>query len=274
MIAETRTAEDTAVGLRAGSLEMRLARDEADVDAVKALRYRVFYEEMAAIPDPVAAARHRDFDQFDGICDHLLVIDRAKGGGEVAVVGTYRLLRRSVAERLGRFYSADEYDISDVVAVDGEIVELGRSCVDADYRNRATIQMLLRGLGAYVQRYGIVVMFGCASFPGVEPRQQALQLSYLHHHRLAPAGLRPRALPDRYVDMDLMRPEAIDQRAAVAALPPLIKGYVRAGCFVGDGAVIDRQFHTIDVCIVLEVDRLAEKFRHRYQGGAGDSSGG
>lgn len=274
VIAEAQRSSDLTAGLHAGSLEVRLARDAADVDAVEALRYRVFYEEMDAVPGPTAGARRRDFDRFDEVCDHLLVIDHARGAGQGAVVGTYRLLRRSVAARFGRFYSADEYDIGDIVAVDGEILELGRSCVDADYRNRSTIQLLLRGLGAYVQRYDIVVMFGCASLPGVEPRAQALPLSYLHHFHLAPPELRPRALAERYVDMNLMPPEAIDQRAALAALPPLVKGYVRAGCLVGDGAVIDPQFHSVDVCIVLQVDRVAEKFRQRYEGGTGDVAGG
>ncbi len=265
---------DIVSGLRAGSLEVRLARTAAEVDALQALRYRVFYEEMDAVPDAARARRRRDFDDFDAVCDHLLVIDCERGADGTAVVGCFRLLRRSVAETLGRFYSADEYDISVLTALDGELLELGRSCVDANYRTRATIQLLLRGIGAYVQRYDIVLMFGCASLPGVEPQAVALPLAYLHHNHPAPPELRPRALPERYVDMDLMPPEAIDRRAAIAALPPMIKAYVRAGCAVGDGAVIDRQFGTVDVCIVLTTDRLTRRFRHRYEGGAGEAANG
>ena len=261
-------------GLRAGSLEVFLARGEADVDASQALRYRVFYEEMDAEPSAEMIARRRDFDGFDAVCDHLLVVDHERGAGEDAVVGTYRLLRRSVAEPFGRFYTNDEYDIGTLTAVEGEILELGRSCVDAAYRNRATIQLLLRGIAAYVQRYDINLMFGCASLPGVELRALALPLSYLHHMHLAPVELRSRARPERYVDMDLMPREAIDERAAVAALPPLIKGYVRAGCLVGDGAVIDHQFHTVDVCVVLRTDRVNERFRQRYEGGTGEPAVG
>ncbi len=266
-------AEDITQRLRAGSLEVRLASSEAEVDAVQALRYRVFYEEMNAVPSAEAAARRRDFDRWDAICDHLLVIDRKRGPGKDPVVGAYRLLRRSQAEANGRFYTAGEYDIANLGAVEGEILELGRSCVDGAYRNRSTIQLLLRGIGAYVRRHDIVLMFGCASLPGVEPRDIALPLSWLYHNRLAPPELRPRALPGRYVSMNLMAPDTIDRRAALADLPPLIKGYLRAGCFVGDGAVIDHQFHTIDVCIVLKVDRVADKFRQRYAGGTGEPSG-
>ncbi|MFQ5958042.1 MAG: GNAT family N-acetyltransferase [Alphaproteobacteria bacterium] len=270
MKAELKPAEDIIEGLRAGSLEVRLAQSAADVDAVQALRYRVFYEEMDAVPNAQGSARHRDSDHFDEICDHLLVLDHERGPGEEGAIGTYRLLRRSVADAHGGFYSAGEYDIAKLVAVDGELLELGRSCVDAAYRNRATIQLLLRGIGAYVRRYDIVLMFGCASLPGVEPRDVALQLSCLYHNHLAPSELRPRALPGRYVGMDLIPADAIDRRAALAALPPLIKGYLRAGCLVGDGAVIDHQFHTIDVCVVLLTNQVTEKFRHRYEGGTGE----
>ncbi len=263
MVEESLT-EDTAEGLRAGSLEVRLARSQSEVDALQALRYRVFYEEMDAVPDAAKAARRRDFDRFDEICDHLLVVDYERGAGGDAVVGTYRLLRRSVAERYGRFYSSDEYDISTLVALDGELLEVGRSCVDAAYRNRATIQLLLRGIAAYVQRYDINLMFGCASLPGVEPGTMALPLSYLVHNHLAPPELRPVALPERYVDMNLMAPETIDERAALAELPPIIKGYLRAGCFVGDGAVIDHQFGTVDVCMVIDTACVTDRFRQHY----------
>ena len=276
---EASLTEDAADGLRAGSLKVRLARGQADVDAAQALRYRVFYEEMDAVPDTAKAARRRDFDRFDDICDHLLVVDnepgpnhRGRAGG--AVVGTYRLLRRSAAERHGRFYSADEYDIGALVARDGELLEVGRSCVDAAYRDRATIQLLLRGIAAYVQRHSVNLLFGCASLPGVDPAAMALPLSYLAQNHLAPPALRPIALRERYVDMNLMPPEAIDARAALGALPPLIKGYLRAGGFVGDGAVIDHQFGTVDVCVVVAIDHVTEKFRHRYEGGTGGRATG
>jgi len=270
---ERNQLDDIAAGLRAGSLEVRLARDDDEIAAAQGLRYRVFYREMSAEPSAAMAAAGRDFDDFDAVCDHLLVLDHAAPGrSDPVIVGTFRLLRRSVARRFGRFYSADEYDIARLVAVEGEILELGRSCVDAAYRNRATIQLLLRGIGAYVARHRIVLMFGCASLPGVDPDALALPLAYLHHHHLAPSALRPRALPERHVPMDRLPREAIDPRAALAALPPMIKGYLRAGCRVGDGAVIDHQFHTVDVCIVLDIDQVTDKFRHRYEGGTGETA--
>lgn len=266
--------DDLFEGLRAGSLELRLARDARDVDAAQALRYRVFYDEMAAQPTAEMAARRRDFDEFDDICDHLLVVNHDPQQGGPTVVGTYRVLLRSVADSHGRFYTASEYDISRILALDGELLELGRSCVDAAFRNRATMHLLLRGIGLYVSCYDVVLMFGCASLPGVDPDSLALPLSYLYHRHLAPPALRPRALAKQYAAMDLLPSERIDERAALVALPPLIKGYLRAGGYVGDGAVVDEQFQTTDVCIVVKVDQVNEKFRHRYERGIGEPASG
>lgn len=251
--------------LRTGSLEVRLAETSAEVEAAQALRYRVFYEEMDARPSREMARQHRDFDAFDAVCDHLLVIDHAIGPGAKGVVGTYRLIRRSAAARLGGFYSASEFDIGRLIDYPGEVLELGRSCVDAGYRTRPTMQLLWRGLAAYVFQYDIALMFGCASLAGTDPDQLALPLSYLYYHHLAPPALRARALPDRYVDMRLMPPEAVDPRSAVNLLPPLIKGYLRLGGFVGDGAVIDRQFNTTDVCIIVKTDLVTDKYYRHYE---------
>lgn len=250
-------------GIVLGPFELRLARNEADVRAVQRLRYRVFYEEMKAKPIGTMEAEKRDFDAFDEICDHLLVTDSKKTGDE-AVVGTYRLLRRSVAERHGRFYTEDEYDIAKLLAVEGELVELGRSCVDLNYRAGAVVQALLRGLGAYTSQYDIRLMFGCASLHGTDPDELALPLSYLHHHLRAPEHLRARAVPERYVEMNRIPDSELDPRAGAASLPPLVKGYARAGCRFGDGAVIDEQFNTTDVCVVLDVAATDDKYRARY----------
>jgi len=251
--------------LRAGNLALRLARDAAEIDAAQALRYRVFYEEMAAVPSAEAQARRRDVDSFDPFCDHLLVIDADLGEGPEAVVGTYRLLRRAGAARHGSFYSAAEYDIAALEAWPGEVLELGRSCVDARYRTRPTIDLLWRGIAAYVFRNDIGLMFGCASLHGTDPQALAQPLAYLFHNHLAPPALRARALPARYVAMDALPAAAVDRRRALAMLPPLIKGYLRLGGYVGDGAVIDRDFNTIDVCIIVETARVTQKYYSHYE---------
>ena len=259
------------VDLSIGDLEIRLAESEAEIAAAQALRYRVFYEEMTATPSPEMAAARRDFDSFDPYCDHLIVIDARKGQGAAGIVATYRLMRRAAAEKRGQFYSIDEYDISAIVAHDGEILELGRSCVDAAYRSKAVMQLLWKGISEYVFHYGIEIMFGCASFPGTDRATHAAALSYLYHRHLAPPEFRPRAVPERYVSMNILPWEEIDERRALAALPPLIKGYLRLGGFVGDGAVIDHQFGTIDVSVIVVTELVSDKYYKHYARTEGES---
>jgi putative hemolysin len=258
-------ARDRVVDIRSGPLQVRLAKTAADIDAVQALRYRIFYESLGARPLPEMLRRRRDFDRFDNDCDHLLVLDHGNGRGSNPVVGTYRLLRRAAAHRLGGFYSADEYDIAPLVAHEGEILELGRSCVDAAYRQRPAMQLLWNGIAAYVFHYDITLLFGCASLPGTDPDMLATPLSYLHYYHLAPSALRPRALSERYVDMRRLSFGAIDPGPALSALPPLIKGYLRLGGFIGDGAVIDEQFNTTDVCILVKTDLVTAKYSRHYE---------
>ena len=258
-------------GIRHGALEVRLARGHDEVEAAQRLRYTVFYDEMGALPTPEMRAEHRDFDRFDEFCDHLLVLDH--DGGQPRVIGTYRLLRGSVAARFNGFYTATEFDISPLTSVSGEILELGRACVDAEFRSRSSMQLLWRGIASYVNHYGIKLMFGCASLPGTDPAKLARPLSYLHYNHLAPEAIRARALPDRYIATNILPPQLVDAQAAVAeldaratlsALPPLIKGYLRLGGMIGDGAVIDPVFQTTDVCIIVVTDRLAEKYFNHY----------
>jgi putative hemolysin len=256
---------DEGIGeLRAGNLGLRIARSPEELDAAQALRYRVFYEELGARPDPVAAASGRDRDVYDAVADHLLVVDHDLGHGPRCVVGTYRLIRREAADAIGRFYSADEYDMDVIERFPGRVLELGRSCVDSAYRGRAAMQLLWRGIAAYIFIHNIDLMFGCASLPGTDVDLLAPDLTYLHSHHLAPPDIRLRALPERFVDMQRMDPAAIDGRKILTGLPPLIKGYLRLGGFVGDGAVIDHQFNTTDVAVVVQSDLVTGKYYRHY----------
>lgn len=253
-----------------GSLEVRLAETTAEVEQAQRLRYRVFYQEMSAIPSPAMRDTLRDFDRFDDVCDHLLVLDRAvhEEDGRPAVVGTYRLMRDADAARIGGFYTASEYDISPMLAglpQETRFLELGRSCILKSYRSRpSAMQLLWRGLMAYVARFNIDLMFGCASLHGTDPDQLALPLSYLHHFHRIPPAVRVRARPELYVEMNRLPKEAIDEREALRSLPPMIKGYVRAGCKIGDGAVIDRQFGTTDVFIYFPLSNIDARYKSRF----------
>ncbi len=251
--------------LRAGNLGVRLAVTDEELDAVQALRYRVFYQELGATADAATGATHRDRDAFDAVADHLLVVDHDLGEGAEGVVGTYRLIQQSAADRLGGFYSEGEYDISVLRRFPGQLLELGRSCTDAAYRSRSVMQLLWRGIAAYVFHYGIDLMFGCASLYGTDPDALAAELSYLATYHLAPAAIRPRALEPLYVPMHRCEQALVDRRRALHALPPLVKGYLRLGGFVGDGAVIDRQFNTTDIAVVVQTDLVTEKYYRHYE---------
>lgn len=250
---------------RIGSLEVRLARTAREVKRAQRLRYNVFYEEMSAVPDARSMLTKRDRDAFDLMCDHLLVLDHAAETGpkgKPKVVGTYRLLRQDVAQRHGGFYTASEFDILPILEAHAgkRFLELGRSCVLPPYRNKRTVELLWHGIWTYVLHHRIDVLFGCASLEGTDPRRLALPLSFLHHHAPAPVEWRARAVPQRFVSMDRMSKGAIDAKAALHALPPLLKGYLRLGATFGDGAVIDYQFGTTDVLVMLPVSAISERY--------------
>lgn len=241
------------------TFEIRLAKTDAELDAAQALRYQVFYEEMGATASIEVKLRKRDFDPFDAVCDHLLVFDKSDPD-KLNVVGTYRLMRRSVALEHFGFYSEQEYDIAPLLSYPGEIVELGRSCVAADYRAKGVMQLLWRGLAEYLAAHRIDLMFGCASLPGRDPARWGAVLKELHADYLAGPTLRARAVESRYVDM-----AAYDDGSQEGeGLPPLMKGYLRVGAVVGDGAVIDEQFSTVDVMIIVETEKLTAKYARHY----------
>lgn len=257
---------------RIGDLEVRLAHSRRDIKRAQRLRYQVFYEEMSAKPSLAAQMRRRDEDPYDAICDHLLVVDTSARAvhsqswtyrPRPAVVGTYRVLRQEVAQRRLGFYTQGEYDIAPLIAQKSpryRFMELGRSCVLKPYRNKRSVELLWHGLWTYVREHKVDVMIGCASFEGTDPKAHAMALSFLHHNALAPPEWRCRAHDHLYVPMDLLPREKVDAKAALKTLPPLIKGYLRLGAFVGDGAVIDHQFGTTDVLIILPVEKIDPRY--------------
>ena len=223
------------------------------------MRWDVFYQERGA---QQLGNKPLDCDPYDPVCDHLLVEDSASGIPEV--VGTYRLLRQSVAAARAGFYSAGEYDLTPLAGSLGEQLELGRSCVASEYRDAGTIQLLWHGIASYLSQNQITTMFGCASFQGIEPEAHADTLSYLWHNHLAPPKLRARALNERYVEMARLPLGSYDPRQAMRKLPPLIKAYLRVGAQVGDGAVIDHQFNTVDIFIVMPVAEISDRYLGRF----------
>ena len=134
----------------------------------------------------------------------------------------------------------------------------------APYRNRPTVELLWHGIMNYVALHNLDVMFGCASFGTTDVESLALPLSYLHHYHGAPEEWSVSALPERYVEMNRIPKDEIELRPAVRRLPPMIKGYIRAGCYIGDGAVGDWQFGTTDVLILFPVSQISERYASKF----------
>lgn len=259
-------AESRLLG-RIGTLEARLARDAGEIDAAQKVRFRVFHEELGAQAHMADAQDRRDADRFDALCDHLLVIDTALGGPDhQRIVGTYRLLRQERARKAGGFYSETEFELATLVARHPHLrfLELGRSCVLPGYRSRRTIELLWQGIWAYVRHHRIDVMTGCASFPGTVPAVHAQALSFLAQSCPAQGDWHVSAVTSRRSAMDLMPAEAIDARAALAAMPPLIKGYLRLGAKIGEGCVVDHDFGTTDVFVVMPVEAISARYISYY----------
>lgn len=244
--------------------EIRLARTDDEVVKAQSLRYHIFYELMGAVSSPENAILKRDVDRFDAVCDHLLVINTKTGD----VVGNYRLLCADSTQDADYFYSSQEYDIRPMLAAAAsecdKVMELGRSCVHPDYRSNSILQMLWRGIVTYAMVKKAGLMFGCASFSGTDLVGIQEDLACLHHFRLAPEQWRATARPELYVPMasDMMTGDRLPktEQAFLSKMPPLIKGYLRLGAWVGDGAVIDKDFSTTDILIILPVANISQRY--------------
>ena len=246
--------------------EVRLAESADDVAAAQRLRYKVFVEEMGAEVTESEHASRLETDNFDPYFEHLLLIDTFATGDPLdKVCGVYRLMRGSAARAGIGFYGASEYDLSKLANMDRETLELGRSCIAKEHRGGFGMHMLWNALGDYVTKHNIGVLFGVASFHSADPAPIAEALSYLHHNHLAPPELRVKAKPEHYVDMNQIPVDQVDKRRALQLTPSLIRAYLRLGGFVGEGAYIDHDFNTVDVCLIMDTQKMTDKYRAFYQ---------
>lgn len=243
-------------------IETKIAETEDEFRAAAQLRYDVFVDELGGDGAGVDHDLRQEHDAFDTHATQLIALDRACGD---KVVGVYRLMTSEMAERAGRFYSENEYDLTAIKASGRKVLELGRSCVRSEYRGSNTMFHLWQGLGAFVADHQIEILFGVASFHGTDPQRYAQSLSNLAANYQAPDSLNARSRV--YQTMALLEPSQIDKGLAVQDTPPLIKSYLRLGGVVGDGAYIDHQFNTIDVCLIMDTAKLSEKHRKLYAAG-------
>jgi putative hemolysin len=246
--------------------QIRIATSERDLKAAQRLRYRVFVEELGGDGALVDHENRLERDEFDPVVDHLCLIDSRRSAEELDhVVGVYRLLPGTRAAEFGRFYCDAEYDLTPLRNSGRSLLELGRSCVDPEYRGGSGMFLLWNALADYVLDLDIEVLFGVASFHGTDIDVLAPSLSWLHQKHLAPPELRPRARPEGYQDMDLIPADRIDRREAMVNMPALIKAYLRLGGQVGQGAYLDRAFNTTDVFLLMDTAAMSDKHRKFYE---------
>jgi L-ornithine Nalpha-acyltransferase len=248
---------------------VRLTRSEREVEIAQALRFQVFYEELNAVADAASVNSQTDADSFDDFCDHLIVVRMGESVNDERfrvddgeLVGTYRLLRQSVAEENGGFYTQSEFNLTPLLQSkpDLNFLELGRSCVLKPFRTKPVVELLWQGIWNYVRLYKLDVMMGCASLEGTDLKTHASTLDFLARNCAAPPEWNVRALPQRYIEMRQLHDSTTDSKTALKALPPLIKGYLRLGCYIGEGAVVDTQFNTTDVLIILPVSKINPRY--------------
>jgi L-ornithine Nalpha-acyltransferase len=245
-----------------GDYSVKIAKTEAEINEAQRLRYLVFYQIMQAKASDAITKAELDFDDYDDFADHLLV--RFHQDNKIKIVGTYRLIPKSKLPKNTQFYSSAEYDISKLINNSSNIMELGRSCTHPEHRSKVAMQLLWRGIGEYILQNKIEYMFGCASFSGCNPVDHAESLSYLYHNHLAPEVFLPSTLPQFYSDMNMMQADKINNKRTFMNLPPLIKGYLRLGGVVGDGAFIDYNFNTTDILMIVQTSEISAKYMSKF----------
>lgn len=249
---------------RIGTIEVRLAANPIEIEAAQALRFEVFFKDRGFKSDQLNPL---DSDAFDPHCAHLLILDTAVLGTlKDQLVGTARLLPGDNAPAAGGFYSENEFTLRSLQSRQNgkRFLEIGRTCIKAEWRSKRTVELMWQGIWSYALDNKVDVLVGCASLNGTVPAAHAMALSLMHHHFRAKGAWRAKALPERFSRMDLMPAEAINLKQAMMALPPLLKGYLRVGAMIGEGCVIDADFGTTDVFVVLPVAKIARRYIRHY----------
>ena len=222
---------------------------------VKKLRYESFFGESDKVK--------YDSDEFDKLCDHLVAID--KSISDDYIVGTYRLLLKPKFVKSQKFYSQTEFNISKLAKKKSlTLLEAGRSCVHKNYRDGTVIRLLWRGLATYIVKNQVDIVFGCASFPSSNHNLFRNQLSYLKHYHSSPKYLKTKPLWKLKVKFKTIDKKLLNSNEEFRKLPPLIKAYIRVGAFVGSGAIVDKEFNTTDVLVILEAKKIQKKYSKLY----------
>ena len=231
-------------------LHVTLAGSASEIVAAQKLRWRVFADELGA--NLSSRTPGVDHDYFDPYCEHLIVRDEANG----RIVGTYRILAPAAARKVGGYYSENEFDLTRFAHLRSRMVEIGRSCIDADYRTGATIALLWSGLARYMRQHGHEYLIGCASIGMADGGHNAVGVYGALATHMAPHEYR--VFPRHPLPLDRIRPVAAPE------IPPLLKGYLRAGAWVCGEPAWDPDFNTADLLIMMPMGRVDSRYARHF----------
>ncbi len=257
------------MAIKVRDYEVRLARSKEERRQVRSLRYDVFIEEEGASATDEQKALREEWDDYDKHADYLIVLHSGR------VVGTYRIITRAAAEKMGGFYTETEFNLSKIKRARGNIAEMSRACVAPQYRENALVmRMLWAGLGEYIVKKKIALLFGVASWVGKNPVASAQAISYLYYNHLAPLNIRPTVLTENFADgvnpklsrMNILPEVFVDRDMAVREMTPLIKGYLRLGARFGRGVFIDAPFNSYDVFVLLKTKDIEPAYQKHFLG--------
>jgi putative hemolysin len=245
--------------IRTGKMEVRLATTFAEIDAAMRLRFEVFNLELQ---EGLRSSYDKgyDSDAYDAYCDHLIVKDLTLG----EVVGTYRLLRQAQAEKNIGYYSENEFDLSNLKRLPGGLLELGRACIAGAHRSFSTINLLWSAIAQYAALNQVSYLFGCGSLHCSETEEAQPIYSHLRAHYYAPEKYRVRPLASRRMPVRDEVDEAVDARAVMRGISPVLRGYLRAGAMICGAPAYDPEFGTADVLVLLEMGKMAGRYQRRY----------
>ena len=255
--------------IKVRDFEVRLTRTKEERRQVRALRYAVFVEEEGASATEEQKNLREEYDSYDRFAEYLGVFHNGK------IVGTYRIINRDAAEKMGGFYTETEFDISKIKRSGTNIAEMSRACVAPEYRENALVMRLLWvGLGEYIVRNKIGIVFGVASWTGTNPAMSAQAISYLYYNHLSPLRLRATVDPTKLADgvnpkltrMNILPAVFVDAAEARRQMTPLVKGYLRINATFGRGVFIDKPFNSYDVFVMLETRKMDALYRKRFLG--------
>lgn len=247
--------------IKLGDYEVRFTTTQDERRQVRQLRYRVFCEEEGAFATDEQKKSREEYDEYDRYANYLAVFHKGK------IIGSYRIIDRESAKKIGGFYTETEFDISKIKNSNLNIVELSRACIAPEYREKKTpLRLLWIGLNKYIKDNKIDMLFGMVSWKGTDPLTSSNAISYLYHNHLSPEKLRAtvKKTDSKLTKMSILPKDSINPDTARKEMPPLLKGYLDLNATFGDGVFVDKKFNSYEVFVVLQTKDITQKYQNFF----------